>query len=230
MEDNDVMPTPTDAVTDDADFVPRRILVIDNYDSFVYNLVQYLAQIGAEVEVWRNDDARFDAADWSSTFDGVLLSPGPGVPEEAGVCIDVVRSHAGRIPIFGVCLGLQSIAVAYGGVVGRAPELLHGKTSRIEHRGAGALAGLAAPFTATRYHSLAVEPDSMPTELEVTATTPGGVIMALRHRTLPVEAVQFHPESVLTEGGYQLLANWLVTCGDPEAPARAADLRPLVAS
>lgn len=230
VEDNGAMPTPTEAVTDAEGIVPRRILVIDNYDSFVYNLVQYLAQIGAEVEVWRNDDARFDAPDWAAGFDGVLLSPGPGVPEQAGVCIDVVRSHAGRIPIFGVCLGLQSIAVAYGGVVGRAPELLHGKTSQIEHRGAGALAGLDQPFTATRYHSLAVEPDSMPAELEVTATTPGGVIMALRHRELPVEAVQFHPESVLTEGGYQLLANWLVTCGDPDAPARAVDLRPLVAS
>ena len=136
-----------------------RILVIDNYDSFVYNLVQYLAQIGAEVDVWRNDDPRFDDPDFPDAFDGILLSPGPGTPEEAGVCVDVVRTQAGRLPIFGVCLGLQAIGVAYGGVVDRAPELLHGKTSLIQHQGLGVLAGLPSPFTATRYHSLAIEPD-----------------------------------------------------------------------
>jgi para-aminobenzoate synthetase component 2 len=209
--------------------VAPRILVIDNYDSFVYNLVQYLAQIGAEVEVWRNDDPRFADPEFHSGFDGVLVSPGPGTPEDAGVCIDVIRSHAGRVPIFGVCLGLQSIGVAYGGVVDRAPELLHGKTSLIEHDGTGVLAGLPSPFTATRYHSLAIEPDTLPAELEATAHTSSGVIMAVRHRSLPVEAVQFHPESVLTEGGYQMLANWLAVCGDADAPSRAAGLAPLMA-
>ncbi len=209
--------------------MPRvRILVVDNYDSFVYNLVQYLAQIGAEVEVWRNDDERFADPEFATAFDGILLSPGPGTPEQAGVCIDVVKNQGGRLPIFGVCLGLQSIGVAYGGVVDRAPELLHGKTSQIVHDGAGVLAGLPSPFTATRYHSLAIEPDTVPADLEVTATTPSGVIMAVRHRSLPVEAVQFHPESVLTEGGYQMLANWLAVCGDAEAPARAVGMAPLM--
>jgi para-aminobenzoate synthetase component II len=213
------------------DAMPRaRILVVDNYDSFVYNLVQYLAQIGAEVEVWRNDDERFADPAFLQGFDGILLSPGPGVPEQAGVCVDLVRRHAGEVPIFGVCLGLQAIGVAYGGVVDRAPELLHGKTSAVEHGGLGVLAGLPSPFTATRYHSLAIEPDTMPPVLEITATTPSGVIMAVRHRDLPVEAVQFHPESVLTEGGYQMLANWLAVCGDAEAPARAVGMAPLMAT
>ncbi|MFT4218713.1 MAG: aminodeoxychorismate/anthranilate synthase component II [Micropruina sp.] len=206
-----------------------RILVIDNYDSFVYNLVQYLAQLGAEVDVWRNDDLRFDTPDWADGYDGVLISPGPGTPESAGVCIDVVRSHAGRLPIFGVCLGLQSMAVAFGGVVGRAPELLHGKTSEVLHNGTGVFAGLPSPLTTTRYHSLALDPATVPDELEVTATTASGVIMAVRHRSLPVESVQFHPESVLTEGGYQMLANWLAVCGDAGAPARAKGLTPLMA-
>ena len=166
--------------------MPRvRILVVDNYDSFVYNLVQYLAQIGAEVEVWRNDDERFADPSFADAFDGILLSPGPGVPEQAGVCVDLVKNHGGRRPIFGVCLGLQAIGVAYGGVVDRAPELLHGKTSLITHEGAGVLAGLPSPFTATRYHSLAIEPATLPAELEVTATTPSGVIMAVRHRHAP---------------------------------------------
>ena len=206
-----------------------RILVIDNYDSFVYNLVQYLAQIGAEVEVWRNDDARFDDPGWPEGFDGILLSPGPGTPEDAGVCIDVVRSVGARLPIFGVCLGLQSISVAFGGVVNRAPELLHGKTSLVHHDGRGVFTGLPNPFTATRYHSLALDPATVPDDLEVSATTESGVIMAVRHKTLPIESVQFHPESVLTEGGYQMLANWLVVCGDADAPTRAAGLTPLMA-
>ena len=206
-----------------------RILVIDNYDSFVYNLVQYLAQLGAEVEVWRNDDPRFADADWADGYDGLLISPGPGTPESAGVCVDVVRSHGGRLPIFGVCLGLQSIAVAYGGVVGRAPELLHGKTSEVLHEGVGVFAGLPSPLTTTRYHSLAFDPATVPDELEVTAATASGVIMAVRHRTLPVESVQFHPESVLTKGGYQMLANWLAVCGDAGAPQRAVGLTPLMA-
>ena len=206
-----------------------RILVVDNYDSFVWNIVSYLAQIGAQVDVWRNDDPRFDDPDFAAPYAGILLSPGPGTPEAAGVCIDLVRGRAGGVPIFGVCLGLQSIAVAFGGVVGRAPELLHGKTSAVFHDGAGVFAGLPSPLTATRYHSLALDPATVPDVLEVSARTESGVIMALRHRELPVECVQFHPESVLTEGGYQMLANWLAACGDLDAPARAAGLAPLMA-
>ena len=206
-----------------------RILVVDNYDSFVYNIVSYLAQIGAEVDVWRNDDPRFAQDDWVGGYDGILLSPGPGRPEDAGVCIDVVRGRAGAVPIFGVCLGLQSIGVAYGGVVSRAPELLHGKTSAVHHDGRGVFAGLPSPLTATRYHSLAIDPATLPEVLEVSARTDSGVIMAVRHRELPVECVQFHPESVLTQGGYQMLANWLAACGDTDAPRRAAGLAPLMA-
>ncbi len=206
---------------------PRRVLVVDNYDSFVFNLVQYLAQLGAECTVVRNDAVDLGAV---PTYDGVLLSPGPGIPEKAGVCVALVQETAGAVPVLGVCLGHQAIAAAFGGVVERAPELLHGKTSLVEHDGAGVLTGLPSPFTATRYHSLAVRPDSMPAELEVTARTAGGVIMGLRHRDLPLEGVQFHPESVLTEGGHRLLANWLVTCGDPDAPARSVGLSPVVAA
>ena len=202
-----------------------RILVVDNYDSFVFNLVQYLAQLGAQCTVVRNDEI---APSEAKTYDGVLLSPGPGTPEKAGVCVDLVTECAGEVPLLGVCLGHQAIAVAYGGVVERAPELLHGKTSEVLHEGAGVLAGLPSPFTATRYHSLAVRPDSVPAELEVTARTAGGVVMALRHRDLPVEGVQFHPESVLTEGGHQMLGQWLVTCGDPQAPERARHLAPVL--
>lgn len=202
-----------------------RILVVDNYDSFVFNLVQYLAQLGADVTVRRNDEITPDEA---REFDGVLLSPGPGTPEEAGVCMDIVRECAGDVPIFGVCLGHQAIAAAYGATVDRAPELLHGKTSLVEHADLGVLAGLPSPFTATRYHSLAVVPSTVPDELVVTGTTAGGVIMGLRHRDLPVEGVQFHPESVLTEGGYAMLANWLVECGDAQARERAAGLAPVV--
>jgi para-aminobenzoate synthetase component 2 len=200
-----------------------RILVVDNYDSFVFNLVQYLAQLGAQVVVRRNDEVRADEVEVMGV-DGVLLSPGPGRPEDAGACVDIVRTCGERVPVFGVCLGLQAIAVAYGGAVTRAPELLHGKVSLVHHEGAGALHGLPDPFTATRYHSLAVDAESVPAELEVTARTDSGVIMAMRHRDRPVEGVQFHPESVLTEGGHLLLANWLVTCGDPDALARAPGL------
>jgi para-aminobenzoate synthetase component II len=202
-----------------------RILVVDNYDSFVYNLVQYLAQLGAECTVLRNDEVEVGAA---AQFDGVLLSPGPGIPERAGVCVPMVTAAAGRVPVFGVCLGLQAIAVAYGARVERAPELLHGKTSQVHHHGVGVLAGLPDPFTATRYHSLAVAPDSVPDELLVTGTTDRGVIMAMRHRAVDVEGVQFHPESVLTEGGHRMLANWLAVCGDPEARGRATHLAPVV--
>jgi para-aminobenzoate synthetase component 2 len=202
-----------------------RILVVDNYDSFVFNLVQYLAQLGAEVVVRRNDEVTTAEA---REFDGVLLSPGPGTPEEAGICIDIVRECAGDVPIFGVCLGHQAIAVAFGATVSRAPELLHGKTSEVFHEDIGVLAGLPSPFTATRYHSLSVEPSTVPDTLMVTGTTSGGVIMSLRHRELAVEGVQFHPESVLTEGGHAMLANWLAECGDPAARERATHLAPVV--
>ena len=202
-----------------------RILVVDNYDSFVFNLVQYLAQLGADVTVRRNDEVTTAEA---REYDGVLLSPGPGTPEGAGVCMDIVRECAGDVPIFGVCLGHQAIAAAYGATVDRAPELLHGKTSPVEHEDVGVLAGLPSPFTATRYHSLTVVPSTMPDELMVTGTTAGGVIMGIRHRELPVEGVQFHPESVLTEGGYAMLANWLVECGDLDARERARGLAPVV--
>lgn len=202
-----------------------RILVVDNYDSFVYNIVQYLAQLGAEVTVWRNDDVRLNGR-LDVDFDGVLLSPGPGTPEEAGSCIDIVRSQAGKLPIFGVCLGLQSIAVAFGGVVGRAPELRHGKTSPVLHDDQGVFAGIANPMTATRYHSLAIDPATVPACIEVSARTKDGIIMAIRHRDFPIESVQFHPESVLTEGGYQMLANWLAVCGDKGAPERARGVTP----
>lgn len=198
-----------------------RILVVDNYDSFVFNLVQYLGQLGADCAVLRNDEV--SPSDGRS-YDGVLLSPGPGVPEKAGVCIPLIQECGGDVPILGVCLGHQAIAVSFGGMVSRAPELLHGKTSAVHHDGAGILHGLPSPFTATRYHSLAVEPSSIPAELEVTGHTAGGVVMALRHRDLPIEGVQFHPESVLTEHGHRLLANWLTQCGDTEGITRAVDL------
>ncbi len=206
-----------------------RILVVDNYDSFVYNIVQYLYEIGVdELQVWRNDDERYSAPDWADGFDGVLLSPGPGTPEEAGFCVELLKTTSGRVPIFGVCLGLQSMGVAFGGVVDRAPELLHGKTSDVFHEGQGVFAGLPSPITCTRYHSLAIVPETLPDVLEVTARTASGVIMAVRHREHPTEAVQFHPESVLTQGGYQMLANWLATCGDEGAIERAKDLTPLM--
>jgi para-aminobenzoate synthetase component II len=206
--------------------MPARILVVDNYDSFVYNLVQYLGQLGAEVDVCRNDEPT--ALD-TEAYDGVLLSPGPGTPEEAGACIDIVRQCAERErPMLGVCLGHQALGVAFGAVVERAPELLHGKTSQVLHAGAGVLRGLPSPFTATRYHSLAVVPESLPAELDVTGRTESGVIMAMRHRDLPLEGVQFHPESVLTEGGHRLLANWLEGMGDEGAVARSDGLAPVV--
>ena len=203
-----------------------RILVIDNYDSFVFNLVQYLAQLGAECTVVRNDEVRADKA---ARYDGVLISPGPGTPDKAGVSIAMIKYCAeNSIPLFGVCLGHQAIGEAFGATVSRAPELLHGKTSEVIHNATGVLTNLPSPFTATRYHSLAVERDTVPDVLEITGSTESGVVMSLRHKILPIEGVQFHPESVLTEHGHQMLANWLVTCGDSGALKRAVGLSPVV--
>jgi para-aminobenzoate synthetase component II len=190
-----------------------RVLVVDNYDSFVFNLVQYLGQLGVDAQVWRNDDTRLADAAVVDDFDGVLLSPGPGTPERAGASIALVRAcAASATPLLGVCLGHQAIGVAFGATVDRAPELLHGKTSTVFHTNSGVLQGLPNPFTATRYHSLTVLPDTVPVELEVTARTRSGVIMGLRHIELPIHGVQFHPESILTQGGHRMLANWLA-CG-----------------
>ena len=203
-----------------------RILVVDNYDSFVFNLVQYLGQLGAKCVVMRNDEVKISDIDG---FDGVLISPGPGTPEEAGRSMEIIKYCAEKkIPLFGVCLGHQAIAAVFGGVVSRAPELLHGKTSQVHHKGAGVFKELPTPFTATRYHSLAVEKDSVPEVLEITGTTESGVVMGLKHKSLPIEGVQFHPESVLTEHGHAMLANWLEMCGDKEARSRAVGLSPVV--
>ncbi len=199
------------------------ILVVDNYDSFVFNLVQYLQQLGAECVVRRNDEVTVDDVE-DLAVAGVLLSPGPGVPKDAGVSEEMIRHCAGRLPVLGVCLGHQAIAEVYGGVVDRAPELLHGRTSEVHHDSGGLFAGLPDPFTGTRYHSLAVVDGTVPDELVVTARTAGGVIMGLRHREYAVEGVQFHPESVLTQGGHRLLANWLAECGLPEALDAVAPL------
>jgi para-aminobenzoate synthetase component 2 len=201
-----------------------RILVIDNYDSFVYNLVQYLAQLEAKVEVRRNDavtPADLDTLD----VQGVLISPGPGTPQDAGNSMAMVTACASRrLPLFGVCLGHQAIGAVFGSPIVRAPELLHGKTSEVQHDGTGVLAGLPQPFTATRYHSLAVEESALPPELVVNGRTASGVVMAMRHTELPIDGVQFHPESVLTQGGHRMLANWLARCGLAADPARVAEL------
>jgi anthranilate synthase component 2 len=189
-----------------------RVLVIDNYDSFVYNLVQELGELGAEPMVFRND--AIDVAGIRAERPAaVLISPGPGRPEDGGVSLDAVRSLAGEIPLLGVCLGHQCIGQTYGGEVVAAPRLMHGKTSEIHHDGLGLFAGLPNPFVATRYHSLVVRPESVPAELEVTATATDGAVMGLRHRSLAVEGVQFHPESVLTVSGPALLANFLGQLG-----------------
>jgi para-aminobenzoate synthetase component 2 len=211
-----------------------RVLVVDNYDSFVFNLVQYLGQLGVHAEVWRNDDARL-AGDAEITaaaedFDGILLSPGPGTPERAGASIPLVRACAAAgTPLLGVCLGHQAIGVAFDGTVDRAPELLHGKTSSVHHANIGVLKGLPDPFTATRYHSLTILPDTLPEVLQVTARTDGGVIMGVQHVDLPIHGVQFHPESILTEGGHRMLANWLTLCGTPPAEALVSQLEREVA-
>ncbi len=205
-----------------------RILVIDNYDSFVYTIAGYLRQMGAETTVVRNDVT--SALDGLSTFDGVLVSPGPGAPADAGISGDAIRACAQtETPMLGVCLGHQALAEVFGATVSHAPELMHGKTSEVFHDGIVPLFdGLPHPFTATRYHSLAVEPQTVPDELEVTAHTMSGLVMGLSHRTLPLHGVQFHPESVLTQGGHRLLANWLALCGLPGPEERSAGLSPLV--
>jgi para-aminobenzoate synthetase component II len=195
-------------VNDEAPGRGRRILVIDNYDSFVFNLVQYLGELGAQTVVWRNDAGTVDDVRGLRP-DGVVISPGPGHPRDARLSVDLVRDLGPALPVLGVCLGHQVIGHVYGGRIGAAPELVHGKTSQVLHQGAGVLAGLPAPFAATRYHSLVVEREGLPPDLEVTGETAGGLVMALRHRHHPVEGVQFHPESILTESGHRLLGNWL---------------------
>lgn len=200
--------------------------MVDNYDSFVFNLVQYLGQLGAECQVLRNDEVKVEDAD---KFDGVLISPGPGVPEEAGISMQMIRYCAEhKIPVFGVCLGHQAIGAVFGATVSRAPELLHGKTSQVHHNSQGVFHDIPSPFTATRYHSLAVDRNSIPDELEITGETESGIVMGLRHKSLPIEGVQFHPESVLTEHGHAMLANWLAECGDKDARKRAVGLSPVV--
>jgi para-aminobenzoate synthetase component 2 len=204
-----------------------RVLVVDNYDSFVYNLVQYLAQLGADCTVWRNDVVDLERI---PEFNGVLVSPGPGTPERAGRSVEtILRCADTGTPVLGVCLGHQAIGVAWGATVDRAPELLHGKTSQVRHDGTGVLAGLPDPFTATRYHSLTVLPDTIPPDFEVTARTESGVVMGMRHRALPVEGVQFHPESVLTQGGHRMLANWMTYAGYPAAESTVDTLEREVA-
>ena len=184
------------------------LLMIDNYDSFTYNLVQYLGELGQEVKVIRNDELTVDEIA-ALGAERIVLSPGPCTPNEAGVSLDVIRRFAGRTPILGVCLGHQAIGQAFGGKVVHAKALMHGKVSKIHHEGKGVFAGLPSPYDATRYHSLAIERASCPKDLEVTAWTEDGEIMGVRHRSLPVEGVQFHPESILTEHGHALLKNFI---------------------
>jgi anthranilate synthase component 2 len=198
--------------------VATRVLVIDNYDSFVYNLVQYLGELGAEPIVLRNDER--PVADLLALApDAVLVSPGPGTPDDAGVSNDVITTFAGRVPVLGVCLGHQCIGQVYGGTVVRAPQVMHGKTSLIRHHGAGVFAGLPEPLEATRYHSLVVDRASIPACLEITAETDDGIVMGLRHRELAVEGVQFHPESILTTGGHDLLRNFLQQAAGASVPS-----------
>ena len=205
---------------------PWRVVVVDNRDSFVHTLAGYLRDLGAETVLIAADDPRLPGRAVRDA-QAILVSPGPGHPDDAGQSVAVVRAAFGAgIPLLGVCLGHQAIATAFGGPVGHAPELLHGITSVIRHAGEGVFADLPDGFVATRYHSLAVQPESLPTELEVTAQTEGGVVMGLRHRHAPIEGVQFHPESVLTEGGHLLLGRWLENAGMPDAAARGSLLQP----
>lgn len=203
-----------------------KILVVDNYDSFVYTIVDYLRLLGAHTEVVRNDVVAVDSV---ALYDGVLVSPGPGTPAEAGLSQPVIAECARtNTPMLGVCLGHQALAELYGGTVGHAPELMHGKTSMITHSGEGVFAGLESPLRVTRYHSLAAEPAALPEELRVTAETESGIIMALEHVSAPLWGVQFHPEAVLTEGGHRMLANWLTLCGSAEALELAEGKAPLM--
>ena len=203
-----------------------RVLLVDNHDSFVHTLAGYLGELGVAVSMVEADEV-VDAAAAVAATDGVVISPGPGTPAQAGASIEVVHAAADAgIPLLGVCLGHQVIGEAFGARVDHAPELMHGMTSLVHHDGGALYAGLPDPFTATRYHSLAIVPDSVPDELVVTARTESGVIMGVAHRTAPVQGVQFHPESVLTEGGYRLLGNWLAGLGMPEAAALGATLHP----
>jgi anthranilate synthase/aminodeoxychorismate synthase-like glutamine amidotransferase len=186
----------------------RRVLVIDNYDSFVYNLVQYLGELGAEPIVRRHDEITVEEVE-ALAPDGILISPGPGTPDDSGVSMALIEHFTGRLPILGVCLGLQCIGQAFGGTVARAPEIMHGKTSLVTHRNTGVFTGLPQPLEATRYHSLVVLRDTVPDVLEITAETDDGLVMGLRHRDAPTEGVQFHPESILTVGGHDLVGNFL---------------------
>ena len=203
-----------------------KILVVNNFDSFVFNLVDYLKRLSADCIVLNNNQINISEIE---NYDGVLISPGPGTPEGAGASIEVVKKCAElRKPLLGVCLGHQAIGVAFGGIVERAPELLHGKTSEVTHTNSGVLQNIASPFTATRYHSLIIKSNSLPQELEVTAKSESGIIMAIKHKTLPIEGVQFHPEAILTEHGYQIIGNWLVQCGDQDARKRSEGFNPVV--
>lgn len=190
------------------------IVVIDNYDSFTYNLVHYLGELGAETSVWRNDQITVDEV-LALNASGILLSPGPCTPNEAGICLELIGKAAGKVPLLGVCLGHQSIGQAFGGQVVRAPQVMHGKRSAVRHTDRGVFAGLPNPFQATRYHSLIVERETLPDCLEITAETEDGIIMGLQHRELPIHGVQFHPESIATEAGHDLLGNFLGLCGIP---------------
>ena len=205
-----------------------RILCVDNYDSFVFTIVGYLRHLGAVVDVVRNDVV--DPAWFEVGYDGVLISPGPGDPKSAGASLQTIADCAEHgIPMLGVCLGHQALGELFGATVGHAPELMHGKTSVITHDGRGVFEGVPSPLTVTRYHSLTIDPATMPDELEVSASTESGIIMGVRHRTLPLEGVQFHPESVMTQSGHLMFANWLAACGDVSARERAVSLKPVVA-
>ena len=204
----------------------KKILVVDNHDSFVFNIVQYLDELGATTVVVKNDEID---PDFCKNFAGVVISPGPGNPQNAGVSIDAVKyCDDADIPILGICLGLQVIGAAYGAKISSAPELLHGRTSEIAHNGTDLFKDIPNNFIATRYHSLAIEPDSIPEVLQVTATSSDGTVMGISHRTKNIVGVQFHPEAVLTEFGYELLANWLELCGDTGARKRAVGLNALI--
>jgi para-aminobenzoate synthetase component 2 len=203
-----------------------KILVVNNFDSFVFNLVDYLKRLGADCTVLNNDQINISEIE---NYNGVLISPGPGTPEEAGASIEVVKKCAElNKPLLGICLGHQAIGVAFGAVVEHAPELLHGRTSQVTHDNRGVLNQIASPLTATRYHSLIIKNSSIPKELEVTGKSESGIIMSIKHKTLPIEGLQFHPEAILTEHGYQILGNWLVQCGDRDARKKSEGFNPIV--